>query len=183
MDLESLQGVSEQRDLCQALSEGAANDPFRKLPPEIIAEIFTLLPGHSIVNIKIASPYFRKIPLSNLFWRKRIESAMPYLWDLPRIPNLNDAESIDWRQVYLDLSSRGRGTGKGKILGLVNRHMIWSDWRPALEAWFKTKAIYSELHIQAAIQEWTFHRSFREWRLGRGQDMAGHSLVYGQVGS
>jgi len=116
MDPESQQGISEQGDLSKALSGDAAKDPFRKLPLEVITEILTLLPGYSIVSIKIASLYFREIPLSNLFWRKRIENAMPYLWDLPRISDLDDAESIDWRQVYLDLSSRAGGAWEGKIV-------------------------------------------------------------------
>jgi hypothetical protein len=152
----------------------ASRDPLRRLPPEILTEVFIHLPAQSVVNMKIASPAARHIPLSNWFWWKRIKSAIPCLWDLPLFHGPTGSENIDWRQVYKDLSTQGRGHGHGKILGLVNRHRIWQEWE--LRTWFEEKADSAEQDVNDAILEWGDRQSFREWRASRGQTMSGAYL-------
>ena len=152
----------------------ASRDPLGRLPPEILTEVFIHLPAQSVVNMKIASPAARHIPLSNWFWWKRIKSAMPCLWDLPLFHGPTGSENIDWHQVYKDLSTQGRGHGHGKILGLVNRHRIWQEWE--LRTWFEEKAGSAEQDVTDAILEWGDRQSFREWRASRGQTMSGAYL-------
>jgi hypothetical protein len=149
-------------------------DPVARLPPELLTEIFIQLPAQSVVNLKIASPTARQLPLSNWFWWKRIKSAMPCLWDLPSFRGLTGSDNIDWHQVYKDLSTQGRGHGQGKILGLVNRHRIWSEGD--MKGWFENKANSAEQDVADAILEWGDRQSFRDWRTARGQTMSGESL-------
>jgi hypothetical protein len=156
------------------LYNNVSRDPLGRLPPEILTEVFTHLPAQSVVNMKIASPAARYIPLSNWFWWKRIKSAMPCLWDLPSFHGPTGSENIDWHQVYKDLSTQGRGHGHGKILGLVNRHRIWQEWE--FRTWFEEKANSAEQDVTDAILEWGDRQSFREWRAARGQTMSGANL-------
>jgi hypothetical protein len=168
-------GDPMHQDPTHSLShKNASRDPLGRLPPEILAEMFIHLPAQSVVNMKIASPAARHIPLSNWFWWKRIKSAMPCLWDLPSFRGPTGSENIDWHQVYKDLSTQGRGHGHGKILGLVNRHRIWQKW--GLRTWFEEKANSAEQDVIDAILEWGDGQSFREWRAARGQTMSGARL-------
>jgi hypothetical protein len=152
-------------------------DPLGRLPPKLLTEIFIYLPAQSVVNMKIASPAARHAPLSNWFWRKRIKSAIPCLWDMPSFHGPTDSDNIDWHQVYKDLSTQGRGHGHGKILGLVNRHRIWLE--SDMKTWFEKKANTAEQDVTDAVLEWGDGQSFREWRAARGQTMSGNYLALG----
>lgn len=57
-------------------------------------------------------------------WRERVQSDMPWLYDLPQLHAREDA-IIDWAQVYTDLVDKGRNESDARILGLVNRKRIW----------------------------------------------------------
>jgi hypothetical protein len=46
-----------------------ARDIFEFLPVEIRSAIFTELPNEDVVNLKIASPAFRNVVLTNAFWK------------------------------------------------------------------------------------------------------------------
>ncbi|KAL8801841.1 MAG: hypothetical protein Q9182_004191 [Xanthomendoza sp. 2 TL-2023] len=61
---------------------------------------------------------------SGFFWKNRIRTDMPWLWDLNLDCNMSYT-NVDWRQIYLDMHRRSTFGSSDAILGLVNRRRIW----------------------------------------------------------
>lgn len=106
---------------------GSSSDPFGRLAYEILIEVFVFLPVESIFAFQIASRA-ADIPLSNQFWRRRIQNDMPWLWELFGSVAMTKASRhlIDWRKVYMCLDTCSRDSFHARISGLVNRRRIWN---------------------------------------------------------
>lgn len=108
-------------------------DPFATLPPDILLIIMTHLKKMATVfEARRASPAFANIELTNSFWRNRIHSDMPWLWDLPGAITEQQRNETDWQFVYRKLywGSKGFSQKKNKIYGLCNRRRIWEQLCP-----------------------------------------------------
>lgn len=106
-------------------------DPFQKLPPEILFSIMRHLDLPSINRLREASRQASQLELSNGFWRSRLLRDMPWLYDLnwahntPTPGDVHGLDAADWTKIYRDLYLASNSGGKNKVHGLVNRRRIW----------------------------------------------------------
>lgn len=108
-------------------------DPFATLPPDILLIVMTHLKKMATVfKVRRASPAFANLELTNSFWRNRLHSDMPWLWDLPAPMTEQQRNETDWQFVYRKLywGSKGFSQKKNKIYGLCNRRRIWEQLCP-----------------------------------------------------
>lgn len=105
-------------------SKGHMFDVFKTLPLETMTGIVENLPGTSLEALQAATPAASRALASELFWKRRIKSDMPWLWDFPLDQALPCTET-DWQQIYWDMDRRSTFQSSDAILGLVNRRRIW----------------------------------------------------------
>lgn len=104
--------------------KGRMFDIFKTLPLETMAGIVENLPGSSFKALQAVTPAAARVLASGFFWKRRIKSDMPWLWDLPLDQALPCAET-NWQQVYWDMDRRSTFQSSDAIPGLVNRRRIW----------------------------------------------------------
>jgi len=105
-------------------SKGRMFDIFKTLPLETMTGIVENLPGTSFKAFQVVTPAAARALASEFFWKRRITSDMPWLWDLPLDQALPCTET-DWQQVYWDMDRRSTFQSSDAIPGLVNRRRIW----------------------------------------------------------
>lgn len=105
-------------------SKGEIFDIFETLPLETMTAIVENVPGTSLKELQAVAPAAARVLASEIFWKRRIKSDMPWLWDLPLDQALSCTE-INWQQVYWDMDRRSTFQSSDAILGLVNRRRIW----------------------------------------------------------
>jgi len=105
-------------------SKGQMFDVFKTLPLETMTGIVENLPGTSFKAFQAVTPAATRALASKFFWKRRITSDMPWLWDLPHDQALPCTET-DWQQVYWDMDRRSTFQSSDAIPGLVNRRRIW----------------------------------------------------------
>ena len=103
-------------------------DPFAGLAPEILVNIASSLSVKSLCDFRLASRVARNLELGNRFWRRRILSDMPWLFDLPEEDKTS--VSVDWRRVYGKMLHASRPLSRTVIHGLANRRRIWEFMLP-----------------------------------------------------
>jgi hypothetical protein len=59
------------------------NDPFRKLPVELIQHIAKCTDGHDLIAIRQASRFFRQATRSGNFWKRMLLREQAWLWHTP----------------------------------------------------------------------------------------------------
>lgn len=105
-------------------SKGRTFDVFKTLPLETMTGIVENLPGTSFKALQAVTPAAARALASEVFWKRRIKSDMPWLWDFPLDKALPCTET-NWQQVYWDMDRRSTFQSSDAILGLVNRRRIW----------------------------------------------------------
>lgn len=120
-------------------SSRVQNDPFCKLPTELIHHMINYMEGHDIISLRQCSRCVRQTTRSPTFWKSLLLREQPWLWDTPFStdlwePSLSSDNTdtsarvpTDWENLYVALeksTAKCFGT-KGKYLGLANRRRIW----------------------------------------------------------
>lgn len=107
------------------------NDPFSKLSNELIREISNLLPYDALVSLRSVSRPFYHDTLSNPFWKSRIASDMPWLWDMGAIAETSTTQ-IDYMKLYawLEFVTTPKFGVAPLFLAMANRRRIW---QPCME--------------------------------------------------
>lgn len=103
-------------------------DVFNSLPPELRHEVFKLLPAGSILALKAASWAMHTTTLPREFWKHRLRSEMPWLWEIHDLDVFESQELEDKAsKLLLDIQVKSQYTSKNDdyILGLANRRRIW----------------------------------------------------------
>ncbi|UPL04262.1 hypothetical protein LCI18_015196 [Fusarium solani-melongenae] len=118
----------------EAILLGYANpdsDPFSNLPNELIREISSLIPYKTLLSLRSASRPFYHDTLSNTFWKSRITSDMPWLWDLTPFGEILTTQ-IDYMKLYgwLEFVTKPQFGVEPPFLAMANRRRIW---QPCME--------------------------------------------------
>lgn len=108
-------------------------DPFCKLPPELILHTTTYMEGLDILALRKASLSFRNTTSDSKFWKSLLQREQKWLWDSifdPRFWESSErpqSQSVDWKKLYTLLEkSTGYSYGlKGEMMALANRRRIW----------------------------------------------------------
>ncbi|KAJ5998541.1 hypothetical protein N7451_006351 [Penicillium sp. IBT 35674x] len=103
-------------------------DVFNRLPLELRYDVFKLLPAGSILALKAASWVMHTTTLPREFWRHRLRSEMPWLWEIHDI-DVFESQELENKasKLLLDIPVKSQYTSKNDdyILGLANRRRIW----------------------------------------------------------
>lgn len=103
-------------------------DVFNSLPPGLRLGILRLLPAGSILALKAASWAMHTTTLPREFWKHRLRSEMPWLWEIHDIDVFESQELEDKAsKLLLEIPVKSQYTSKNDdyILGLANRRRIW----------------------------------------------------------
>jgi hypothetical protein len=104
-------------------------DPFKDIPYDVICEILSYLSGKSLQDFINASYIAYELTRDhNGFWKKRVRSDMPWLWELQKlIDESPQAANFDYKRLYLWLDKETTPTYgmRGRFMGLANRRRIW----------------------------------------------------------
>lgn len=105
------------------------NDPFSKLSNELIREISNLVPYNTLLALRSVSRPFYHDTLSNTFWKSRIASDMPWLWELGYIADIMTATQTDYMKLYgwLELETKPEFGVESPFLAIANRRRIWDS--------------------------------------------------------
>ncbi|KAL3441809.1 hypothetical protein BJX65DRAFT_287970 [Aspergillus insuetus] len=131
----------------KAKNHGATNetqqDPFARLPAELLLTIVGHLPLASMKCLQAASSAVARLELSNGLWKRRIRRDMPWLFDLPDPARSDESqkEEPDWAETYADLLERSDASSPLQIRGLVNRRRIWGVCEEFIQPYATRKAI------------------------------------------
>lgn len=122
-----------------------SEDIFNRLPIELRQEVFKLLPASSILALKAASLAMHTTTLPSGFWKHRLRSEMPWLWEIHDIDVFQSQElEAKASRLLLGIQTKSRYTLKNEdyILGLANRRRIWGVCEQIHERYLeKLKAI------------------------------------------
>ncbi|KAL6365163.1 hypothetical protein LRP88_01144 [Fusarium phalaenopsidis] len=102
------------------------SDPFYKLSNELIRKISNLVPYNTLLSLRSVSRPFYHDTRNNTFWKSRIASDMPWLWDLGAAVDTPTTQ-IDYMKLYAWLKSvttPGFGV-EPPFLAIANRRRIW----------------------------------------------------------
>lgn len=126
--------MSEQREV---------QDPFSRLPLEIIYAIFRFLPGLDLVSLLNASWPALCATRHNSFWKRFLAQDMPWLTEL--WPLLGDgsgqrAQDLDYKTLFLWLNAvtLPRYGLDGPLLPLANRRRIWGTCEEFAQHYFRS---------------------------------------------
>ncbi|KAL4787013.1 hypothetical protein BJX76DRAFT_319763 [Aspergillus varians] len=102
-------------------------NPFGALPAELVYQICSFLPGESLRSLMHASLFIHLLTRDDYFWKRFIESDMPWLWETRMLQN-SATDDLDHEQVYLWLESITApkyGMEDATLMGIANRRRIW----------------------------------------------------------
>ncbi|KAF5724136.1 hypothetical protein FMUND_1120 [Fusarium mundagurra] len=128
-------------------AEALTKDPFFRLFPGILQSITVLLSTSEIHAVRLASPVFASLKLSERFWASRFQPGHEF----EHIPEIIDHPPESWRAFYLSLqiwaldnpsmANRKRIWGLAKTLhGLLSQMEDAPCQGRPLQTWFETSA-------------------------------------------
>ncbi|KAL3472543.1 F-box domain protein [Aspergillus californicus] len=106
-------------------------NPFGRLPAELVYQICSFLPGDSLNSLTQASLHVNLLTRDDYFWRKFIQSDMPWLWETSSIlrkPNDLLPSDLNYHLLYQFLTSvtaQTYGMDDAEVMGVANRRRIW----------------------------------------------------------
>jgi hypothetical protein len=112
-------------------------DPFRKLPYDILYDIFDLLPGESVGALRSASWPAHCAKLPNAFWREKILFDRPWAFEIEDAFSPFNAPSVAYKRLYFHLNQITQLNKPGCNLGLTNRRRIWGVCDQLIELYRK----------------------------------------------
>lgn len=103
-----------------------AEDPFYRLPPEIIIQILTALPSDGVCNLRLTSGGVARVSspadLPQSFWKSRFATSMEMGGAFALQPH-HSGIITDWRSVYASIRTPLEDDPRG--LALRNKLRIW----------------------------------------------------------
>lgn len=108
-----------------------SNDPFGKLPYDILHTILSFLPGKQCLALMNASWPVHSATRYKKFWKQLIYWDMPWFWELHEVIEEQKSESFNYRSFYLWLKETTAPVYgmEGPFLGIANRRRIWTPCR------------------------------------------------------
>ncbi|KAF4459807.1 hypothetical protein FALBO_13427 [Fusarium albosuccineum] len=91
-------------------------DGFSRLSPELLQIIATMLPSRDVRSLRLASPVFATLSLSEKFWASRFEPGNEF----DDVPEVHSDPPESWRALYLSLQTWGRDNPH-----MANRTRVW----------------------------------------------------------
>ncbi|EXM18765.1 hypothetical protein V3481_017665 [Fusarium oxysporum f. sp. vasinfectum] len=92
------------------------SDSFSRLVPELMQAIVIHLPTSDVRSLRLASPVFATLELSERFWASRFQPGHEF----EHLPEVYDRRPESWRALYLSLKIWSRG-----IPSMANRQRVW----------------------------------------------------------
>ncbi|EXA34528.1 hypothetical protein FOVG_14504 [Fusarium oxysporum f. sp. pisi HDV247] len=92
------------------------SDSFSRLVPELLQAIVIHLPTSDVRSLRLASPVFATLELSERFWASRFQPGHEF----EHLPEVYDRRPESWRALYLSLKIWSRG-----IPSMANRRRVW----------------------------------------------------------
>lgn len=89
---------------------------FCRFPPEVQLRIVALLPSQDIHSLRLSSPVFAVLGLSERFWASRFDPGKEFEY----IPEVTKSPPKSWRWLYLSLHIWASDN-----LGMANRRRLW----------------------------------------------------------
>jgi len=102
-------------------SAAEINDPFSRLPLELVTMIYHRLPQEALVKAILTSRSLGRVRTCNWFWRQRLKLDMPWAWELHELE-----KDIDWYRAYILLAQEVKDPFRSSIPALANRKRVWS---------------------------------------------------------
>ncbi|KAM0430870.1 hypothetical protein ACHAPT_005502 [Fusarium lateritium] len=104
------------------------DDPFSRLSGELIREIANIVPCDALLSLRSVSRPFYHDTRSNSFWKSRIATDMPWLWDLNETLGVVAAQ-LDYRKLYawLEVVTTPKFGVETPFLAIANRRRIWKS--------------------------------------------------------
>ncbi|KAJ5210857.1 hypothetical protein N7491_010669 [Penicillium cf. griseofulvum] len=125
----NLAPVMESFDKQAALDQDSqSQDIFNRLPAELRHWVFDYLPAGSIIALKAASFAMHTTTLPGEFWKHRLRSQIPWLWEIHDIDVFQSQDVEDKAsKLLLDIEKKSQYTSENDdyIFGLANRRRIW----------------------------------------------------------
>jgi hypothetical protein len=111
------------------------NDPFCKLPTELIHHIANYMEGRELIALRQVSRFVRQATRSGNFWKCLLLREQAWLWDTPFSVAFwepsgeltSTQHSVGWEKLYIVMeksTARCFGT-TGARMALANRRRIW----------------------------------------------------------
>ncbi|KAL2864279.1 F-box protein [Aspergillus lucknowensis] len=109
------------------LSTKVISDPFKSLPYEMIHNILDYLPAGPLMAVREASWTVRTHTQSSRFWKRRIDTHMPWFWELHEYISKNKDQELNYQGLYLFLEKETRPSYgmTGPFMGVANRRRVW----------------------------------------------------------
>ena len=158
-------GATKDSTLAQVMTKSTSSDsekhysasasPFNSMTPEILHEIILCLPYSDLQSFVRSGLYDRPLQGVHSFWKRKLQTDMPWLWDLP-----SPEQELNWFLVYrefrrqcfpgtvvfdprldgtdrrlLDITSIRRD--HSLVLGLANRRRIWQTCEQLIKAYLQ----------------------------------------------
>ncbi|RGP77592.1 pyrimidine 5 -nucleotidase [Fusarium longipes] len=98
-----------------------SKDLFCSFPPEILQNILTLLPSSNVLSLRLVSPVFATLGLSERFWASRFEPGKEYEY----LPDVFVRPPISWRAFCLSLH-----IWAPDCIAMHNRKRVWKLTQP-----------------------------------------------------
>ena len=120
--------VNKEIDKAEPEKGPESADIFNKLPYELRQQIFSLLPLASVLALRAASWSMHTTQLPEKSWKKRLESDLPWLWEVHDI-DMTGSQKLEAKlskiMAKLEEKSQYRDGEVNYIPGLANRKRIW----------------------------------------------------------
>jgi hypothetical protein len=123
------------------------NDPFCKLPVELIHHVAGYMKGRDLIGLRQVSRFARQATRSSSFWKRMLLREQAWLWDTPfsiecwespgKAPSTQ--QLADWEKLYIVMeksTARCFGT-KGAMMALANRRRIWKVCEEIAKVYWK----------------------------------------------
>ncbi|PGH03723.1 hypothetical protein GX51_03867 [Blastomyces parvus] len=145
------------------IQKHVVDDPFDKIPFDILYNILSWLPGSSICALSKASWAVTRATRYNAFWKQLLAQEMEWLWEINDILNEDAGEASDAEAdnddnddsggegrfvipadlglkrlyLYLDEKTTPSYAMDAEFMGLGNRRRIWRPCQQLAEVYFK----------------------------------------------
>ncbi|OJD16642.1 hypothetical protein AJ78_03194 [Emergomyces pasteurianus Ep9510] len=120
------------------------NDPFDKIPFDILYNITSYLPGNSILALSIASWSVTNATRYGGIWKQLFAREMEWLWELQELFDADDEDSplppdlsLKRLYIYLDKKTTPTYAMDAGFLCLANRRRIWRPCQQLAELYFE----------------------------------------------
>lgn len=112
------------------LEHKVQSDPLRKLPYDVLYEIFTHLSFTDTKAFTQSSLYVYTSTQNVTFWKHMLRlHVFPWFWEASAIiRDALDSENLDYKSLFLwlEAATRPEFGAQGPLMGIINRRRIWN---------------------------------------------------------